>query len=421
MEFPTLKGNSVPNNIIASLDIGTSKFAVVIGEASETGQITILGVGLAQSQGLRQGAIINLESAVQAIRSAVNEAQLTAGIKISDVVVGIAGEHIHSVNSRGVVAVSRSDREVTPHDMERVLDAAKAIALPVDRKVLHVLPQEYIVDSEGGIRHPIGIQGVRLEAEVHIVTMGMKAEQNLIQCVNKAELNIAGMVLEPLASSLAVLHEEEMDLGVALVDIGAGNTEVAVFKEGTIRHTAIINMGGQNVSNDIALGLSTPPPQAETIKRQYGCTHTSLIEKGDVVPVPGMPGRPPLEVSAEAMVSIVRPRMTEILRAAHEQIQQSKCIDKLGSGIVLTGGGVLLKGVDRLAENIFGIPVKIAVPHGLVGLIESVNSPVMATGVGLLHYQAKHPSFEKEEFAQPEKGDPFGLIEKIKKFYKDNF
>ena len=421
MEFPKLKGNSVPNNIVAGLDIGTSKFAVVIGETSETGQITILGTGLAQSQGLRQGAIINLESAVQAIRSAVNEAQLTAGIKISDVAVGIAGEHIHSVNSRGVVAVSRSDQEVTAHDMDRVLDAARAIALPIDRKVLHVLPQEYIVDEEGGISHPIGIKGVRLEAEVHIVTMGMKAEQNLIQCVNKADLNLTALVLEPLASSLAVLHPEEMKLGVAIVDIGAGNTEVAVFKEGTIRQTAIINMGGQNVSNDIALGLGTPPPQAEIIKQQYGCAHETCIKKGDVISVPGIPGRPPLEVSAEAMVSIVRPRMTEILRAASEQIRQSKCMENLGSGIVLTGGGAMLRGVDRLATDIFGIPVKTAGPWGLTGLTESATSPAMATAAGLLHYQAEHPTFEKEDDTSPDKGDPFGIFEKIKKFYQDNF
>ncbi|NQT23735.1 cell division protein FtsA [candidate division KSB1 bacterium] len=421
MYIPKFKGKIDSPDILASLDIGTSKFSVVIAEASETGQITILGAGVAQSHGLRQGAIINLDQAVQAIRSAVQEAQLTAGIKISDVVVGIAGEHIHSVNSRGVVAVSRSNHEVIPHDVERVLDAARAIALPVDRKVLHVLPQEFIVDTEAGIKNPIGIKGVRLEAEVHIVTMGSKAEQNLIQCVNKADLNIIGLVLEPLASSLAVLSEEEREMGAALVDIGADNTELVVFKEGTIRHTAIIKMGGQNVTNDIALGLKTPSLQAESIKRQYGCTHPSGIRNGDTIPVPGLPGRQSLEVTDEAMMSIIRPRMEEILKLVHVQIQQSKCIDKLGTGVVLTGGGALLKGVDRLAEDIFGIPVKIGIPQGLVGLVESVSSPAMATGVGLIQYLAKHPSFEKEDNAQSDKSNPVRIWESIKKFYKDNF
>lgn len=421
MGFPKFRDHSVPENIVASLDVGTSKFSVVIGEVSETGQITILGAGVAPSQGLRQGAIINLDQAVGAIRSAVQEAQLTAGIRIADVVVGIAGEHIHSVNSRGVVAISRSAKEVTPQDMDRVLEAAQAIALPVDRKVLHVLPQEYIVDSEGGISHPIGIKGVRLEAEVHIVTMGAKAEQNLVQCVDKAGLNITGLVLEPLAASLAVLDENEMNLGAAVVDIGAGDTEVAVFKEGTIRHTAIVQMGGQHVTNDIALGLRTPPPQAELIKRNYGCAHALYLSGDDVIPVPGLAGRPSFEVSSEAMLSIIQPRMEEILKLAKEQIQQSKCADQLGAGIVLTGGGALLRGVDRLAEQIFGIPVKLGLSRGLTGLVESVSNPAMATSVGLIQYMAKHPSFEKQDLSYSEGHDPFRIWEIIKRFYKENF
>jgi cell division protein FtsA len=421
MVFPKFIDKSVPDNIVAGLDIGTSKFCVVIGETSESGQITILGAGIAPSQGLRQDAIIDLDQAIQAIRSAVQEAQLTAGIRIYDVVAGIAGEHIHSVNSRGVVAISRQEKEVTPHDMERVLDAARAIALPVDREVLHVLPQEYIVDTEGGISNPIGIKGVRLEAEVHIVTMGSKAEQNLLQCVERACLNVTGLVLEPLASSLAVLEEEDMKLGTAVVDIGAGNTEIAVFKEGTIRHTAIVNMGGQNITNDIALGLRTPPPQAEAIKRKYGCAHPAYLTEEDTIPVPGLKGRPPIEVSAEAMLSIVQPRVEEILKLVFEQIRQSKCMDKLGAGIVLTGGGALLKGMDRLAERIYGIPVKVGLPKGLVGLVESVNSPEMATSVGLIQYMANHPSFEREEHHGIEGHDPYKIWEIIKKFYKENF
>lgn len=421
MQIPKLKVRSIQPDILASLDIGASKFSVVIGEISEDGQMTILGAGLSNSQGLRQGVIINLDQAVQAIRSAVQEAQLTAGIKISNVIAGISGEHIHSVNSRGVVAVSRTDREVTPHDVERVLDAARAIALPVDREVLHVLPQEFIVDEAGNTKNPMGIQGVRLEAEVHIVTVGSAAAQNLIRCINKAGLDVTDLVFEPLASSLAVLDENEMEIGIALVDIGAGSTEVAVFKEGTIRHTAIIKMGGQNVSNDIALGLRTPLHQAEAIKRQCGCTHRSLIEKGEFFPVPGLPGRPSLNVSAEAMVSIIQPRMEEIYGKVAEQINQSRWVDQLSAGIVLTGGAVLLRGADRLAEEIFGVPVRIGIPKDLTGLVESVRSPAMATGVGLLQYLARHPSFEQREPRGSEKSDPWRIIEKIKKFYQDNF
>jgi len=387
-------------NIIAGLDIGTSKIGVVIGEIVDGGNIRVLGVGISPSEGLRQGVVINLDLAVHSIERAVQEAQLTAGVEIEEVIVGIAGDHIRSVNSRGVVAVSGTDHEITQTDVDRVIDAAKAIALPIDREVLHVLPQEFIVDNQPGIKNPVGISGVRLEAEVHIVTGAVTSAQNIVRSVKKANLKVAGLVLEPLASSYAVLDKNEKDLGVALVDLGGGTTDLAMFYDGSIRHTAVIGLGGQNVTNDIALGLRTPIEQAEEIKKKYGSAHKNLVSKNEVFQVPGIGGRPPREVSRALLTSIIQPRMEEIFSLVSKEIKRSDFGDLLGAGVVLTGGGTLLEGSVVLAEEIFGLPAKIGVPQGFTGLVESASSPIFATGVGLIFYGVKNKGKEWKQMGE---------------------
>ncbi|OVE80438.1 cell division protein FtsA, partial [bacterium I07] len=362
---------SSERNIVTGLDIGTSKIAVIIGEIAESGPMHILGVGMSPSEGLRQGVVINLDLAVQSIEKAVHEAQLTAGIEIRNVIVGIAGDHIRSVNSRGVVAVSRADHEIMQHDVDRVIDAAKAIALPIDREVLHVLPQEFIVDNQTGIKNPVGISGVRLEAEVHIVTGAVTSAQNIVRSVQKAGLKVTGLVLEPLASSHAVLDKNEKELGVALIDLGGGTSDIALFYDGTIRHTAVIGLGGQNVTNDIALGMRTPIEQAEKIKQKFGTCHEKMIARDDVFNVPGIGGRVPREVSRSVLASIIQPRVEEIFSLAAKEIKRSEFADLLGAGVVLTGGGSLLEGSTTLAEEIFGLPAKVGIPQGFSGLVES--------------------------------------------------
>ena len=395
-------------DIIAGLDIGTSKIGVVIGEVAEAGGIQILGTGMSPSEGLRQGVVINLNLAVQSIERAVQEAQLTAGIEIEDVIVGIAGDHIRSVNSRGVVAVSRSDHEITQHDVNRVIDAAKAIALPIDREVLHIIPQEFIVDNQSGIKDPVGISGVRLEAEVHIVTGAVTSAQNIVRSVNKAGLGVIALVLEPLASSYAVLDKNEKDLGVALVDVGGGTTDIALFYDGEIRNTVVIGLGGQNVTNDIALGLRTPPMEAEAIKKKYGCCYKAMVSKDEMFMVPGLGGRPPTEVSRMLLTTIIQPRMEEIFSLASKEIKRSEFCNLLGAGVVLTGGGSLLEGSLELAEEIFGFPAKFGIPQGFTGLVESVSTPIFATGAGLVLYGLKHAGEIEKQYGEEE-----GLFSKI--------
>jgi len=401
--------------VIAGLDIGTSKIGVVIGEMDAHDRLQILGVGMSPSEGLRQGVVINLDQAVASIKRAIQEAQLTAGLEIHEVVVGIAGDHIRSVNSRGVVAVSRGDHEVMENDVERVIDAARAIALPFDREVLHVIPQEYIVDNQGGIKNPVGISGVRLEAEVHIVTGAVTSAQNIVRSVTKAGLSVAAMVLEPLASSYAVLDDNEKELGVALVDLGGGTTDIALFSDGAIRNTAVIGLGGQNVTNDIALGLRTPVEQAEQIKRKFGKTMPGDSHSMEVFMVPGLGGRQPREVSRELLVNIIQPRMEEIFSLAAKEIKRSEFGDCLGAGVVLTGGGAMLEGSVELAEEIFGMPVKLGIPQGFVGLTESASSPVFATGVGLVFYGTDYVDGEEKRLGPEEDS----LFDKIKGWMKN--
>ena len=421
MRIPKENRKGGSREIITGLDIGTSKIGVVIGEVDEAGRVQVLGVGMNPSEGLRQGVVINLDLAVRSIMKAVEEAQLTAGLEIDEVIVGIAGDHIRSVNSRGVVAVSRSDHEIMQSDVDRVIDAAKAIALPIDREVLHVLPQEFIVDNQTGIKNPVGISGVRLEAEVHIVTGAVTSAQNIIRSVRKAGLRVGSLVLEPLASSCAVLDKSEKDLGVALVDLGGGTTDIALFHDGAIRHTAVIGLGGQNVTNDIALGIRTPLDQAEEIKKKFGCGHKSSIKRGDVFSVPGIGGRPPREVSREVLASIIQPRMEEIFSLTAKEIKRSEFGDLLGAGVVLTGGGSLLEGASTLAEEVFGLPTKVGSPQGFVGLVDTASSPIFATGVGLVLYGLEAGEEGRRGFGHEEAG-LFGRVYGwMRRFVEDFF
>jgi cell division protein FtsA len=389
-------------HFVVGLDIGTSKIAAIIGEQrgeSSTGPdsknpVLIIGSGVTPCKGFRRGVVINFEEAVKSIQLAVQEAQLTAGVKIDEAYVGIAGEHLHSVNSRGVVAVSHAGQEVTLEDKERVMHAAKAIVLPGDRKVIHTLPQEFIVDNQTGIKNPVGLSGVRLEAEVHIVTCTAAMAQNLLRAVEEAGLHCRALVLESLASSFSVLESDEMKLGTVLIDIGGGITDIAMFYGDAIRHTAVVPLGGQNVTNDIAIGIKTSIDEAEQIKKQYGFTNERCIDPYDTFSTVPLGGRESKEVDLKMLSSIIRPRMEEIYSLVLKEIKRSEYANNMDAGVVLTGGGSLLKGAVELAEEVFRLPVRLGVPKDFSGLTESVSSPVFATGIGLVLFGQKAETSE---------------------------
>jgi cell division protein FtsA len=371
---------------IASLDIGTTKIAVIISEMEETEEPKIIGIGTRPSEGLRRGVVIDLEKTVESIASAVEDAEMMAGTKVDSVFAGIAGDHIRSINSRGVIAVSRSDHEITSTDVEKVIEAAKTIALPMDREIIHVLPQEFTVDDQPGIKAPVGMVGVRLETEVHIVTGAVTAAQNIYRAVRKAGLEIFDLVLQPLASSYALLTPDEQELGVGLIDLGGGTTDFAIFFDGAIRHTGVVGLGGKNVTNDIAIGLRTPVDQAEEIKRIYGCALSSLPDSDEMMEVPAVGDGEPKQISRNVLASIIEPRMEEILSLTLQEMKKCHCFDLLATGIVLTGGGSLMPGVVELAERIFDVPVRSAKPKGVSGMEELIINPIYSTGVGLVLY-----------------------------------
>jgi cell division protein FtsA len=411
----------IERHIVAGLDIGTSKIALVIGEVDPDGDISVLGVGTSPSTGLRQGVVINLDQTVQSIGRAVQEAQLTAGFEVREVIVGISGDHIQGINSRGVVAVSGPDREIGQNDVDRVIEAATAFNLPKDRQVIHVLKQEFIVDSQSGIKNPIGISGVRLEAEVHIITGSSTTSDNIIKAVQKAELDVSCLALEPLASSYAVLDQNEKDLGVVLLDIGGGTTDIVLFFDGAIRHTAVIPLGGQAVTNDIALGLKTPLDHAEEIKKKHGWSFRSRESQSDLFLVPGIGGRNAREASSDILTSIIQPRMEEIFSLAMKEIKRSEYAGRLAAGVVLTGGGSLIKGAADLAEQTFGMQVSLGVPKGFSGLVESASSPVYSTGVGLLFWSVQDIAKSPRPSGRYRK-DWFGETgQSIRRFLKDYF
>ncbi len=372
---------SKKGNIIVGLDIGTTKICAIVGEVTETG-IDVIGIGTHPSRGLRKGVVVNIDSTVDSIKRAIEEAELMSGYEIKAVYTGIAGAHIKGMNSHGIVAVKSG--EVEEIDVKRAIEAAKAIVVPLDREVVHVLPQYYVVDDQDGIREPIGMSGVRLEAKVHIVIGAVTSIQNIIKSVNRVGLDVNDIVLEPLASSRAVLSPDEKELGVGLIDIGGGTTDIAIFSEGCIRHTAVLPLGGNYVTNDIAVGLRTPAIEAEKIKIKYGCAYTPMIPQDETIEVSSVGGRGPRKVSRQVLGEIIEPRLEEILSLANREIVRSGYEDLLAAGIVLTGGTSILEGIAELGEQIFNMPVRRGSPSDIGGITDIVNSPIYATGVGLV-------------------------------------
>lgn len=403
-------------NVIVGLDLGTTKTCVIVGEITDQG-IDIIGIGSYPSEGLRKGVVVNIDSTVEAIKKAVDEAEHMSGCEISSVYAGIAGGHIKGQNSLGIVAVK--GREVDEEDVQRAIEASKAIAIPTDREILHTLPQNFIVDDQDGIRDPVGMSGVRLEAKVHIVTGAVMSIQNIVKSVNRVGLEINEIILEQIASSEAVLSNDEKDLGVALIDIGGGTTDIAVFTAGSIKHTAVLPVGGNYLTSDIATGLRTPLADAEKIKIKYGCAFSALIAKEETIEVPSVGGREPREVSRQILGRIVAPRMEEILTLAYKEIVKSGYEDILAAGVVLTGGTALLKGITELAEQIFNMPVRRGSPTGIGGLNDVVNSPMYATGVGLVLYGSRHIS--KNAFIQGSGSLFVNMFKKIKKWFLEFF
>ena len=373
--------------LVVGLDIGTTKICTVVGEVSD-GQVNIIGLGTFPSKGLRKGVVINIESTVQSIKKAVEEAELMAGCHLTSVYAGIAGGHIKGINSHGVIAVK--NREIGQNDVKRVIDAASAVAMPMDREVIHIIPQEFIVDDQDGINDPVGMSGVRLEGRVHIVTGAITSAQNIIKCANKAGLDVDDIVLEQLGSSEAVLTPEEKDLGVAIIDIGGGTTDLVIFSNGAIKHTCVFSLAGSHITSDLSMGLRTPVEDAEKIKIKYGCSLTALVRKDETIEVPSVGGRKPRVLSRQTLAEIIEPRVEEILTLVHNEVVRTGFANLLASGIVLTGGSAILEGVPELAEQIFNLPVRRGTPIGIGGLVDLVASPMYATGVGLVLYGSRN-------------------------------
>ena len=406
------------NEVIVGLDIGTTKIAAVVGEVTDEG-LTILGVGTHPSKGLRKGVVVNIDSTVNSIRAAIEEAEHMSGCEIGTVFAGIAGGHIASINSDGVVAIK--DGEVSESDVLRVIEAAKAVSFPMDREIIHVLPQDYIVDGQDGIKEPVGMSGVRLEAKVHIVTAAVTSAQNIVKCCNRCGLNVADIVLEPLASSMATLHDDEKELGVALVDIGGGTTDIAIFVDGSVVHTSILAIGGSHLTSDVAVGLRTPRAEAEKIKQRYGCALVEDVEEGEIVEVPSTGGRAPREVSRRDLASFIEPRVEEIFLLAHQEILKAGFADLLGSGAVITGGTSILPGMTDLAESILGMPVRLGVPEEVGGLVNVVRSPKFATGVGLVKYGAESDDVTHFRILHREEGLYTRMKQRMRDWWREVF
>jgi cell division protein FtsA len=408
------------SNMIVGLDIGTSKVVAIVGELKADGSLNIVGIGSHRSRGLKKGTVVNIESTVESIQRAVEEAELMAGCRIHSVYAGIAGSHIRSMNSHGIVAIR--DREVTRADVDRVIDAAQAVAIPADQRVLHILPQEYIIDSQEGVKEPLGMSGVRLEAKVHLVTCAINAVQNIEKCIKRCGLQVEEIILEQLASSYAVLTDDEKELGVCMVDIGGGTTDIAIFTEGAIRHTGVIPIAGDQVTNDIAMALRTPTDNADEIKIKYACALTQLASPGDMIQVPGVGERPARELSRQSLAEVVEPRYDELFTLVKAELQRSGYENLMAAGIVLTGGTSKMEGVTELAEEIFHMPVRIGLPQGVKGLADIVRNPIYSTGVGLLLYGVKQQQHQvRSHNPVPVKDSQMPLIRRIKNWIKSNF
>lgn len=373
------------HNIVVGLDIGTTKVCAVVAAVDDSGRFNVLGIGKSASGGLTRGVVTNIDKTVRSIQVAISEAEARSGIKIQSVIVGIAGDHIQSFQSRGVIAVSGTEHEITQADVNRLIEDTKRVALPSDRRIIHVIPQEFIIDGQDGVFDPVGMSGVRLEANVHIITGLVTAAQNICKCVQRAGLQIRDMVLEPLASSYAVLDEEEKEVGIALLDVGGGTTDLAVFEDRTIRHTAVIPIAGNQVTNDIRKGLGVLTEQAERLKCQHGFAYLPSVVDDEPITLPGIGGRPPLDIDKRLLAQIIQPRMEEIFEIAAIEIKRSGYSRHLSAGVVLTGGGSLIKGSAELAREVLGMPVKIGVPSGFnAGLVREIENPMYATCVGLV-------------------------------------
>ena len=378
--------NNEDTDMIVALDIGTSKVVALIGEISAEGRLDIVGIGKYPARGMKKGVVVNIESTIESIQHAIEEAELMAGVNINSVYAGIAGSHIHSLNSHGIVAIK--DREVSEADMDRVLDAARAVAIPADQRILHVLPQDFVIDNQEGIRDPVGMSGVRLEARVHLVTGAQSAAQNIIKCVERCGLDVDDIILEQVASSFAILQDDERELGVCMVDIGGGTSDIAIYLNGAIQHTAVIPIAGDQVTNDIAVAVRTPTPFAEKLKINHGYALRQLAPENEVIEVPGVGEREARGLSAQTLASVIEPRYEELFSLILAEIRRSGFEDRIGAGVVLTGGSSKIKGAVDLAEEIFHMPVRIGMPCNIGGLKGEVTNPLHSTGVGLLLYGA---------------------------------
>lgn len=413
-----MKSKKVNKNFIIGLDIGTTKVVALVGEVSADGQIEVVGIGSQPSRGLKRGMVVNIETTMQSIQRAVEEAELMAGTEIRAVYAGIAGSHIRSFNSHGIVAIR--DKEVSQADIDRVIDAARAVAIPADQKILHILPQEFIIDNTEGIREPVGMSGVRLEAKVHIVTGAVSAAQNIVKCVQQCGLNVNDIILEQLASSYAVLTEDEKELGVCLVDIGGGTTDIAIFTDGAIRHTAVIPIAGDQVTNDIAVALRTPTKNAEQIKIKHAQALKHMADSHVMIDVPSVAGRPPRQLSEKSLADVVGARYEELFSLVAAELRRSGFEDLVAAGIVLTGGASMVNGALEVAEAIFKMPIRLGVPQHVRSLNENLQTPVYATGVGLLLYglaqqdDGRRPDYEVSQGVT-------GLWSKMAGWFKGHF
>jgi len=404
------------NNIIVGLDIGTTKICAIVGEVNN-GSVDIVGIGFCPSEGLRKGVVVNIESTVNSLKKAVEEAELMAGFQISSVYTGISGAHVKGFNSQGIIPIK--DREVSEGDVKRVIDAAKAVAIPLDREVIHVLPQEFIVDDQDGIQEPIGMIGVRLETKVHIVSVAATYAQNIIKCANRTGLSVSNIILEQLASSEALLSPDEKELGVLLMDIGGGTTNIAIFSKGSIKHTSVLPLGGNHITGDIAVGLRTPIIEAEKIKKRYGCAFPSIVDRSETIEVPSVGGREPRVLPRRQLCEIIEPRAEEILSLVKRELVKSNCEESVASGIVITGGTALLEGLPELAEKVFNLAVRVGYPTGIGGLSDVVNNPMYSTGVGLVLYGSKN-HYKGE--SQDKNGNMFSrLTNRMKRWVEEAF
>ncbi|HUV07709.1 MAG TPA: cell division protein FtsA [Spirochaetia bacterium] len=411
------------DDLVVGLDIGTTKICAIIGQFDAKGTLEIVGVGTTRSRGLRRGVVVNIEATVKSIISAIEAAELMSGREIQGVFAGIAGSHIEGINSRGVVAVTGRDREITSEDVDRVIDAGRAIAFPMDREVLHVIPQEFIVDDQRSIRNPIGMIGVRLEAEVHIITGSVTSAQNIVKCVNRAGFRVIDMMLEPLASSRAVLTTDEKELGTLLVDMGGGTTDVLVYVEGSPYYTEVLPIGGDQVTNDLSIVLKTSMESAEKIKIESGCCYMDLLHGEEEVSIPGVGGRPPSIRLRREIVKIIQPRMTEVFSMVKEQVEKRGYLKLLGGGVVLTGGACQVPGTVELAQDVFGLPARIGYPVKLGGLVEEYYSPIFATGIGLVLYGSSKggEAVGLEKTRKSASVGISGVMDRMKNWFKEFF